>query len=730
MRNHDSILECFLVCMCFSLVFCLGRFAAAGSAEDWEKMKGITPKGYVCGFTKGPVVIDGRLDEPAWKAAPWTDDFADIEGDRNPKPRFRTRAKMLWDNDYFYIAAELEEPHVSATVTQHDAVVFQDNDFEVFINPDGNNHNYYELELNALNTTWDLFLSRPYKDGGKADDSFDLTGMKTAVRVIGTLNNAADKDEGWCVEIAIPWKALSQHAHRPCPPRAGDQWRIDFSRVEWKYDIVDGKYVKVPNLREDNWIWSPPGIVDMHRPERWGYVQFSKDPPGKGAFVADPTLPARDVLMEVYHRQKSSHEQHGRWAAALQDLGMSSSAAKNVTGPLELKAGDDRFQASVDLPVAGGAKRRLFVFEDSRLWIAAPNDPIIEALGRSGKNRGQIQKALDDVPAEQYEAMQFLVANMPPRDLRQLSADFLLEDVQLAHEARNEAPWKNAVPQDIFFNDVLPYASINERRDPWRKSFHERFRPLVKDAKTPGEAAVLLNQKVFPLLKVRYSTKRPKAVQSPKESIDAGLASCTGLALILVDACRAVGVPARFVGTLWTDNSGNHSWTEVWEQGWHYTGAAEPAGDKLDQAWFGGKAATARRDDPRHAIYAASYRRTPLTFPFRLDSSGNTAYAVNVTDRYLNAGPKPPPGTVPVLLRVLDVPGGNRCAAALRIVDAAGKTIFEGTTKDERFDANDHLTVFLPPGHEYQVQIGHAGHELRTRIMTARRTTPYTWYLQ
>src|SRR4029077_17611360 len=105
----------------------------------------------------------------------------------------------------------------------------------------------------------------------------------------------------------------------------------------------------------------------------------------------------------------------------------------------------------------------------------------------------------------------------------------------------------------------------------WRKEFYEKYRPLVKQARTPGEAAVLLNQKVFPLIKVRYSTKRPKAVQSPAESARAGLASCNGLSIILIDACRAVGVPARFVGTLWADNSGNHSWTEVWDGGgWHY----------------------------------------------------------------------------------------------------------------------------------------------------------------
>ena len=152
------------------------------------------PKGYVCYQAPAPLNIDGKLDENAWAAAPWTDDFVDIEGDRKPAPRYRTRAKMLWDNEYFYIGAELEEPHVWATLTQHDSVIFHDNDFEVFINPAGDNHNYAEFEINALNTGWDLLLTKPYKDGGLAINSWEIPGLKKAVHVDGTLNHAGDRD--------------------------------------------------------------------------------------------------------------------------------------------------------------------------------------------------------------------------------------------------------------------------------------------------------------------------------------------------------------------------------------------------------------------------------------------------------------------------------------------------------------------------------------------------------
>src|SRR5436305_6638097 len=152
------------------------------------------PKGYVCHRAAKPPVIDGKLDDEAWAAAAWSEPFADIEGDKKPRPRFRTRVKRLWDDQALYIAAELEEPHVWATLKEHDSVIFRDNDFEVFLDPDGDSHLYAELELNALNTTWDLLLTKPYKDGGKAVNAWEVTGLKTAVHVDGTLNDPADRD--------------------------------------------------------------------------------------------------------------------------------------------------------------------------------------------------------------------------------------------------------------------------------------------------------------------------------------------------------------------------------------------------------------------------------------------------------------------------------------------------------------------------------------------------------
>jgi hypothetical protein len=230
------------------------------------------PKRYECHRANSAIQIDGSLDDAAWRNAQWTDAFVDIQGSTHPHPRYSTRVKMLWDDQYLYVAAELEEPDVWATLTRHDSVMFHDNDFEVFLNPTADGLRYFEFEMNALNTGWDLFLPKRYLDGGKADNSWEIPGLRTAVKVRGTLNDPRDRDRGWSLEIAFPWAAFQERSGKG-QPHPGEEWRINFSRVEWHVRVVDGKYVKEPG-REDNWVWSPQGVVNMHLPEHWGFVRF------------------------------------------------------------------------------------------------------------------------------------------------------------------------------------------------------------------------------------------------------------------------------------------------------------------------------------------------------------------------------------------------------------------------------------------------------------------------
>lgn len=233
------------------------------------------PLQYVCLAAPKPLSLDGFMSDPQWNIAEWTPEFVDIEGDLKPLPRYKTRAKMLWDNSYFYVAAKLEEPHIWATLTEHDSVIFQDNDFEVFIDPDGDAARYFEFEINALNTTWDLYLPKAYRDGGSADNSWEIPGMIHRVGLNGTLNDPSDIDDSWIVELAFPWAAFAEQGGMPCPPAPGDTWRVNFSRVQWQLEVINGVYQKVPDNKEDNWVWSPQGVIDMHQPEQWGYVTFA-----------------------------------------------------------------------------------------------------------------------------------------------------------------------------------------------------------------------------------------------------------------------------------------------------------------------------------------------------------------------------------------------------------------------------------------------------------------------
>ena len=286
------------------------------------------PAHYLCYRTTDSITIDGRLDEADWADADWTAEFVDIEGDAKPAPRFSTRVKMLWDEENLYVAASMEEPHVWGTLTDRDAVIYYDNDIEVFIDPDGDTHEYYELEINALGTEWDLLLTRPYRDGGTAVDSWDIRGLKSAVQVHGTLGDPRDVDQGWSIEIAIPWKVLEECARKPAPPRDGDQWRVNFSRVEWQHRIVGEGYRKAIDeatgkpLPESNWVWSPQGLIRMHYPERWGFVQFSDITAGDGSadFKADPENDLLHSLRLLYYKQKSFHSLKGRYALRLEEL--------------------------------------------------------------------------------------------------------------------------------------------------------------------------------------------------------------------------------------------------------------------------------------------------------------------------------------------------------------------------------------------------------------------------
>jgi len=350
----------------------LAPFAQRQNA-DLEALA-FAPRHYVAYRASSAVTIDGRLDDSAWTSAAWTDAFGDIEGERRPPPRFRTRAKMLWDDEWFYIAAEMEEPDVWGTLAERDSVIFHDNDFEVFIDPDGDTHAYYELEVNALGTSWDLMLVKPYRDGGPAINGWNIDGLQARVDVKGTINRPGDRDDGWTIELALPWKALKEAAPGQRRPTAGDRWRINFSRVEWQTEIRDGKYVKrtrpgtTEPLPEANWVWSPQGAVDMHMPERWGYVQFSDARPGNEADTSadDSNERVKWALRRLYYRQRRYRAANGTYATTLDALNVSDIRVEGI----EFKPAISTTASTYEITAPGFESTIVHIVSDGRVWVS------------------------------------------------------------------------------------------------------------------------------------------------------------------------------------------------------------------------------------------------------------------------------------------------------------------------------------------------------------------------
>lgn len=336
-----------------------------------------------------------------------------------------------------------------------------------------------------------------------------------------------------------------------------------------------------------------------------------------------------------------------------------------------------------------------------------------QAMEKAGENAVELKKALTEAPGGQKEAVAFLISYMPERDLKELKADFLLENTEYAYKAREKYEWAKNVPDSIFFNDVLPYVSLNEKREAWRKDFYERFSKYVEGCKTVFEAIDSININVRDEVLVDYNTKREKPDQAPFESMRQHMASCTGLSIILTDAFRAVGIPSRVAGTPnWHDGRGNHNWTEVWADGkWYFTEYYFPG--QLDYAWFLADAGQAIKDDMEKAVYASSFKPTGISFPLVWDANIRYVYAENVTDRYVdlykshisaisNDGNH-------VTLRVMafkdkkhDKESGDRVATNLDVF--CGKLqMGGGRTSGPTQDMNDVLTFTLEKNQTYTV---------------------------
>lgn len=213
--------------------------------------------------THAPLRIDGELDEPDWQVAQKLV-LSDIKGRSAPQ----TIARLLWDSTYLYIAFECADDDVWATKNKRDEFLWEEEVVEVFIDPDGDGRNYYELQVNPLNAQTDLLIPDPVEGvkDAKRNAKWDCAGWLSAVKVRGTVNRRDDKDIGWTVEMAIPLSELLRQTLNA--PSSGTEWRINLYRIER------------PRGREKEPLllsWSKC-IVWFHEPERFGRITFAGNP--------------------------------------------------------------------------------------------------------------------------------------------------------------------------------------------------------------------------------------------------------------------------------------------------------------------------------------------------------------------------------------------------------------------------------------------------------------------
>ncbi len=249
------------------------------------------------------ITIDGRLDERTWQQAPRSPRFVDLI--RGHETVHDTHAAVTWDDENLYVAYWVQDPLLSAHIEQRDAPVYTDNDVEFFLAFD---NAYYEFEINPLGTVYEgLFVwesgydksgfsrvpeldrsrpevkSQPFNGVGYKNHprgpriaflKWDFPGAQTAVALHGTLNDHADRDRGWTVELAFPWKGMQVVAlgdQRSVPPKPGDTWRMDFSRFNQFREAA-------PVRDSQGWAWSQHGCWDSHIPEVFPFITFSSEP--------------------------------------------------------------------------------------------------------------------------------------------------------------------------------------------------------------------------------------------------------------------------------------------------------------------------------------------------------------------------------------------------------------------------------------------------------------------
>ena len=354
--------------------------------------------------------------------------------------------------------------------------------------------------------------------------------------------------------------------------------------------------------------------------------------------------------------------------------------------------------------------------------FSTPQDPALKDAIASSARPEALKDLFADADRKYHSELAYLITHMDAADRDTMSLPLLIENVCYAHQARLQFAWAKALPEELYLTDVLPYHVVDEVRDAWRKELYELCAPIADTCRTMEEAIRAINGRIPELTGVHYNTLREKTNQSPRESMRQGMASCTGLSILLVDALRSVGIPARFVGTAsWHDNRGNHSWTEVWLDGqWRVTEYYFPSA--LDHLWFMDDASKANPADRHYAIYATRFGKADDWFPMVWCGEDSTDIedlpkhigAENVTQHYIDLARQQQSQRLEAGTHTyLRIAGYARQGATTQSSDrvAMGVDIFMGSeqmggglTTGPLRDMNDFFTLLLPKNTTYELR--------------------------
>jgi hypothetical protein len=217
--------------------------------------------------TAAEIKIDGRLDDPPWQRAAATGPFVDVgSGRENPSLRPQGNARLLWDDKSLYVGFEVldQKIHGGFPKDAKDPHLWERDTIEIMIDPDGDgdNKDYYEIQVNPQNLVFDTQYDDYNKPNGNGKGPFGheewSAGLTSAVEIHGTIDDDADKDHGYTVEIQIPWASFTKA--KAVPPPSGSRFRMNFYAMKNNGGVA----------------WSPIlGTGNFHRASRFGVVHWT-----------------------------------------------------------------------------------------------------------------------------------------------------------------------------------------------------------------------------------------------------------------------------------------------------------------------------------------------------------------------------------------------------------------------------------------------------------------------